>query len=123
MANLFDGLQNRVFDTAGRVFGYDAVWTPSGGGPAQTARVLFKDPSDSEEILDAAEVRALVYNNVLQPVMEYRAGQFDGLYEAVSDRGNYEEVTINGGAYQVHKVEPVFDGRTYKAHLQRANGS
>lgn len=123
MANLFDSLQNRTFDTAGRVFGYDATWEPSDGSPAQAARVLFKDPADDEEILSAAYLRALSYDNVIYPVMEYRRGEFDGLYEAVADRNNYEEVTIGGVKYEVHKIEPVFDGKTYKAHLQRANGN
>lgn len=117
MSNLFDHLQDRTFKTIGRFFGVDAVWEPSDASPTQEARILFKDPAQSEDVM---KEQAINYMPV-RPVMEWYEGDLPGLYESVNNRGQEEVViTIFGEdvTYSVLNAEPVHDGQTYKGYLQ-----
>lgn len=107
MANIFDRLQTKTFDTCLKWFGYDAVWG------AHTERVLFNAPNTPEE-LSGVEYAPLGY------YMEYQTGQFDGLFETVR-QGLVQSVTVNGVAYVVRSVEAVHDGKTYRAHMSLAS--
>jgi hypothetical protein len=49
--------------------------------------------------------------------MEYYAGTFDGLKEAV-DAGNKEYITVRETTYFVQDITTKFDGNTYVAHLE-----
>lgn len=108
--NPFDALQDTSFDIITSTMGYDATWTPLGGGAAKTARVLFKDPTEPEQL-------AGVEYNPLGYMMEYRRGFLQGLFEAVRS-GNLETVTVNSVQYYVRDVKACYDGRTYRAKLE-----
>lgn len=92
--------------------GYDATWTPAAGGGEQTARVLFNKPTGKEKIDE--------WNfDPRQFLMEYKEGDFPGLFESV--RNNEDEfVTINSVVYAVRDVRAFFDGKIYKALLTLA---
>jgi hypothetical protein len=108
--NLFDGLQAATFDTVTAIMGYSAVWQPSDGTPAQTARVLFKNPTEHQKIGDQ-EYDPYRYT------MEYKMGVFPGLKQSV-DANHTEEVTIGGTGYYVRQVHARFDGKTMTATLE-----
>jgi hypothetical protein len=103
MANLFDRLQDKTFDTCLKWFGYEATWG------ASTEKVLFNAPNTREE-LSGVDYAPLGY------YMEYRAGQFAGLFELARE-GTVQAVTVNGVSYVVRSVEAVHDGKTYRAHM------
>jgi hypothetical protein len=113
MSNIFDSLQQKAFGIISAQMGYDATWIPSQEGAQQTARVLFKDPTEMHEL-------AGVEYNPLGFLMEYYADSFVGLFESVRS-GNYEEVTVNGKRYLVRDVKTVADGRTYRAKLDEVS--
>ncbi|MBL7718955.1 MAG: hypothetical protein JNL72_08975 [Flavipsychrobacter sp.] len=108
--NLFDGLQAATFDTVTAIMGYTAVWQPSDGSSMQTARVLFKNPTEGEKIGDQ-EYDPYRYT------MEYKEGVFGGLKPSV-DANNVEEITIGAVSYYVRKVDGKFDGKTMIAALE-----
>lgn len=109
--SLFDGLQKSVFDTTLTVFGYEAIWQPAGGGPAQTGKVHFKAATQEENMAGPAG-----YTEP-QWFMEYMAGQFIGLRESVDAAQVVETVTIDGTSYDVRSCTADFDGKTIRAEL------
>lgn len=109
MSNIFDGLRDMAFDTTTNVMGKDASWTPSTGGPMQTARVHFENADASQKLGD------IEYQPV-QPTMEYRKPFFSGLKASV-DANNDESVTIDGIIYYVRSVKAIKDGNTLVAIL------
>lgn len=110
--NLFDNLQNTVFDVVTVTMGYDAVWNPSAGGSQQTAKVLYKGPSEMQKIEGVDYDPEAI-------VMEYKKGDFDGLKEAADD-SKFEVVTVGAiGDFYVKSVIEKFDGKTLKATLDR----
>lgn len=112
MSNLFDGLQKMMFNVVTNTMGYNATWQPAMGGTAKTGRVLLKEPTGRYEVVDGVEYTPFNY------MMEYQKGVFDGLIDAIRD--SYDEtVNINGIAYYVRKVEAVYDGKTYRALLEK----
>jgi hypothetical protein len=113
MANIFDSLKERAFDTTAQVMGYDASWVPSSTPEAEplTARVHFKKPDEKQDVSGVDFMP-------LTPFMEYRAPFFDGLYESVRATNGGEIVTINGVGYHVLKVARLHDGDTFKADLE-----
>jgi len=113
MPSLFDRFQNSAFDIVGNVMGQKgASWTPFAGGDAQTATVLYREPTDREK------VSALEFGTVPNPTCEYREGFFTGLFESAQER-NAEVITINSVEYDVLSVERLSDGKTFKANLQK----
>jgi hypothetical protein len=112
MANLFDGLQNQLFDLTKDVFGYDATWSPSTGGAVRETRVLFREPNEAEKQQAGNYMPTDFY-------CEFRTGDDFGILLYNSLRvGNNEEVTINGRTFDVLEVVAAWDGKTYKAKLQ-----
>jgi hypothetical protein len=113
MANIFDGLSDTAFDVTLATFGYDASWVPSAEPEATplTARVHFKDPSQTEELrgVDFAP---------LSPFIEYRKPSFPGLYEAIREQNGGEVITVNGNAYNARHIEATHDGRVFKVYLE-----
>lgn len=109
--NPFDALQNNSFDIITNTMGYDATWTPSGDTEAQTGRVLFKDPTEMHE-LSGVEYNPVGY------MMEYRRGVFEGLFESVRVQVT-EQVTVEGIAYYVRDIKASYDGKTYRAKLDK----
>jgi len=111
MANIFDGLQDRLFNLTTTVFGYDAEWQPSAGGVLQTAKVHFKKPTAERD------VHYEVVFNPLMHMMEYKQGDFVGLFEAVRENKR-ETVTINGIAYYIRQITAYWDGKTFRAQIE-----
>lgn len=103
--NIFDSLQNTMFNTVTKTMGYDATWN------LLTARVLFKGPTEKEKLKDAD------YDpDKLE--MEYKAGDFVGLYTLL-ENNEMQTVTIIGiGNFTVKSVAKKFDGKTFIARLQ-----
>lgn len=110
----FDEIQNTAFDIVTSTFGYTANWTPSEGGPEQTARVLYKDATDKHELSNVDYI-------VDRYVMEYKEEDFIGLRNAVA-RGDNETVKIIIGdsvtlSFLVRRTETKYDGKTIIATL------
>lgn len=111
MPNIFDNLQDGLFNTTTRVFGYDAEWQPSAGGALQTARVHYKKPNEARD-----QFREVEYNPYIHE-MEYKEGDFVGLAAAVR-AGVSETVTVNGADFYVREIKGHWDGKTYRAQLE-----
>lgn len=112
MGNLFDSIQNRLFDITTNTFGETASWTSSETNEVRTGRVHYRRPTEKDMMTNGMEYMPFVF------FMEYKEGVFDGLEAAVRS-GLTESVTINGVAHYVRSVERVFDGKTIQAHLER----
>ena len=108
--SLFDDIQNSVFDAITNTFGDNAEWVPSNSSSAQTAKVLFKDPSETAKILDVPYSPA-------KSMIEYKKGDFPELKSLV-DHNSEETITVNGSSYGVLQVLTKYDGKTMIAHLQ-----
>lgn len=110
----FDEIQDTAFDIITGTFGYAATWLPSEGGPEQSATVLYKDATDKHELSNVDYM-------VERYVMEYKAGDFTGLKEAVA-RGDNESVKIIVDndvtlLFMVRRIESKYDGKTIIATL------
>lgn len=125
MSNLFDALQDAVFNVVAETMGYPAEWLPNYGefsdelseefGPElKTAIVLYKDATASETL-------STVDYNIERYMMEYKRGQFPGLKESVS-KGNIESVSITISetvlSFNIRMITTKFDGKTYQAILE-----
>jgi hypothetical protein len=108
--NIFDDLQSKAYAIVADTMGYDAVWTKSTGGTA-SGRVLFNDPSKKMKVNVGMEYNPAGYS------MEYHAGTFEGLEEAVQSGIANEYVSINGAEYWVQQVIKEFDGKSFVAVL------
>jgi hypothetical protein len=112
--NLFESLQNTVFDLTAKTFGYAATWIPSGSDQELTATVLYKDATEKHSLSDTDY-------NAERYVMEYKKGDFETLKEKV-DNGELETVKIettpeNWLQFQVRRIETKYDGKTIVAFL------
>jgi hypothetical protein len=113
MGNLFDSLQDAAHTVVANTMGYTASWTPStGGGPTQTATVLFNKPTQKADITDEE------FQDIT-PKMEYLDGDFVGLDDAVNSNKT-EIITIAGIDYVGYKVDRKYDGKTIIIHIQIA---
>jgi hypothetical protein len=112
MDNLFDGLQVAAHTVVGNTMGNIATWMPSTGGATQTAKVLFKTPTQKGVITDQD------YDGI-SPKIEFLQGDFVGLVDAV--RSNKTEmIVISGVSYLAYKVDQKFDGKTVIIHIEPA---
>lgn len=116
MSNLFDGLQDKLFDTVKAVFGYTATWTPSVGGAERTTSVLFREPTEEEKVINESYSPNDYY-------LEFRDGDEFGadLFNAYRD-GLSETVTISirdtSRNFAIMAITSAFDGRTFKAKIE-----
>ena len=109
--NLFDNLQNTMFNAVTSTMGYDATWSASDGSGDQTARILFTGPTEIEKLKGADF-------DPEKLEMEYKKGDFAGLKE-LTDNNEMEKVTIAGiGYFRVKSVLKKYDGKTFIARLQ-----
>lgn len=108
--NLFDGIQDMMFDVVTEVYGYQASWTPSAGGAAITGPCLLKEPTKDYDMNGVAYTP-------FHRIMEYRQGYFSGLFEAVRAKSD-ETVIIKGKSYYVRNVQAAYDGKTYRAEIE-----
>jgi len=111
----FDSLSSKVFDVCTTVMGYDASWTPSTGGVALTARVLFGEPTMNDRLGEYGD-----NYNLRTFFMEYYVGSFPSLFDNVQD--DLEEhisITIDDieRTFYVVKESAKYDGRTYRVRL------
>lgn len=116
MSNLFDGLQDKLFDTVKTVFGYVATWTPSVGGAERTTSVLFREPTDEEKVINETY-------NPNDYYLEFREGDsFSSDLFNASRQGLYETVTIDirgtSRNFAIMSITSAFDGRTFKARIE-----
>lgn len=114
MSNVFDTYKRISSQLVARTMGYDAAWTPTGSNTAQTARVLFREPTDKEVL---AGVDYMPYHFI----MEYSHPDFANL-KNTTEQGHAitETVTVNGETYRVLSVKAKFDGATFVAKLEKA---
>lgn len=112
MSNIFDSMQDRLFDVTTDTFGYEASWIPTSGGTPLSGRVHYRRPNEKDSMTSGVIYAPFVY------FMEYKEGVFDGLQASVRSGGD-EFVTIQGVQHIVRSVERVYDGKTYQAHLER----
>lgn len=84
-------------------FAVTATWTPSAGGPQQTAQVIVDAP-DEESINGRVLSREYAIN--------YRADQLVGLK-------NSETVTVDGVSHVVREVAALDDGKIVRATLRK----
>ena len=84
-------------------FAVTAAWTPSVGGPQQTAQVLLDSP-DLELFSGAVQSR--------QYAIIYAVNQLVGLKTS-------ESITVNGVNHVVREVAAVDDGKIMHATLRR----
>lgn len=129
--NLFDGIQNAMFDTITATFGIDAFWVPS---QAPAAPVTQPDPEAANVSQGAPEAPQPIAGRVLfrspaevstllgieyQPetfYIEFKRSVFAGL-KALVDAKSPETITIEGVSYWVRNVYPRFDGQDLIAEL------
>ncbi len=111
MPNLFDNAQKAAFGIVTNTMGYNASWSPSSGSELQEGKVLLKEPTREEELL------GVEYNPTVW-VSEWHKPDFEGLFEASRD-GKKETIIIEGVSYRVRAVTAIYDGKTYKAVLQK----
>lgn len=113
MSNIFDNMQDKLFDVTTTTFGYDGTWTPlAEGSTAQIGRVHYRRPNDKDMITNGMDYMPFVF------FMEYKEGVFTGLQEAVRN-GSLEVVTVQGVQHYVRSIARVHDGKTLQAHLER----
>jgi len=120
--NIFDSIQKTAFAIVTTTFGNAAIWVPSNSetGEEKKANVLYKDATEATGISDNDY-------NIERYVMEYQAGDFDGLKESVA-KGGDEKVRIEteGGTgvyleFFVRRTERKYDGKTIVAILNPVN--
>lgn len=107
----FEALSRAVFSTTVNVMGYAATWVPTTGGPALTATVHFKNPTEVTQVLGfdyAPEAWQ----------MEYFEDDLPGLKNLADLRASTEIVTIGEHDWYVVAVDKKHDGRTYLATLK-----
>jgi hypothetical protein len=115
MGNIFDDMQDGLFDLTTEIFGYDASWTPSTPGSVeQVARVNYRKPNEKDSITNGIVFMPLVY------FIEYKEGVFPELKTLV-DNGSDEIIIIKGAQHIVRSVQRMYDGKTFHAHAERIN--
>lgn len=110
MPSNFDNLQNAVFEQAKGLFGYDASWVSVDTAAVWSGKVLFKMPTETYSPGTMAW-------DPYRYEMEYKEGDFPGLYDRVESRGPAETVTIDGKNYNVRDIIADWDGKTFRATL------
>jgi hypothetical protein len=119
VGNIFDKLQDNLFNTINNVFGYMVSWTPSNGDPAQLAKCLYKEPTEQYKLGE------IDYSpNLFQ--IEYKNGDLPGLFET-SRAGGMEQVKIykigsditTALTYAVLKPLSKWDGNTLKLLIEK----
>ena len=112
MENFFDGIQKQAFTIVSNTMGYNAVWVPSNSEVSQTARILFKDATETAKLLQ-------IEYDPERAIMEYYVGSFTGLKPLVDAKSD-EYLTISTIQYLVDDIEVKEDGKTFLAHIRKA---
>jgi hypothetical protein len=110
MHNFFDTAKLNMFDITTKVMGYDAVWINSETLREYSAKVHYKHATPSEDLAGVAYFPTA-------PLMEFRAGDFEGL-KALVDAGGIETVNIDGiGVFYIRDANRKYDGDTITCML------
>ena len=116
----FDIHQRRVFSTAANLYGDPATWIPAAGGDQMTAQVLFRDPSELQGFgRKGQHLSGLPEFEPDATIIEYKGGDFDGLFESVSKKVK-EYIHYGGKRWFVKKIIKKFDGQTLYASVQES---
>lgn len=102
MGSRFDNIQRSMFDKVTHLFGYTASWGNI------TGWALLKEPTDRDTING-------VDFTPFHRIMEWRSGEFEGLFEAIREAATVIEVTIDEKKYYVAEAAAKYDGKTYRA--------
>jgi hypothetical protein len=101
--NIFDSMQDLVFDTISETMGTECTWQPLDVlQPLRTAKVLYNAPSESKML-------AGVEYNPIHHHIEFKKGDLPGLFESARN-GHFETVTVNGSDYYVREVNAYVRG-------------
>lgn len=124
---VFQAAQDILFDTVERVMGQDATWKAS-GKQDETALVLFNDPTKSRrfQMVNGSGLSHVAYENgdVVDPYIEYRKGQFPGLFEKVTeDLDDLQYIETGGKLYVCKHLLSMYDGQTYRIQLQLSDAN
>jgi hypothetical protein len=118
----FQQAQIACFDTNLKLYGQDCTWEKSGGDVVDT--VLFNDPTKAAKfnVISGRGLSHVGYDNadVVSPYIEYRKGQFDGLFELVYNNAENQYVSTDGIRFCCKSITSFFDGQTYRIALQVA---
>jgi len=110
MPNIFDAMQETLFNTVTSTMGYSATWAPDAGGAVITATVLYNGPTEKEKLLDANYTPDKL-------TMEYKVQDFEGLKQSI-DSGKTENITIDPfGEFNIKSIQLKWDGKTVIANL------
>lgn len=108
-------MQDAAFDVVTTAMGYAATWTPSAGGPQQTARVLLKRPTEKRSYEnETIDFEPNAY------MVEYKEGDFltlKSIVDAIGTAGSAEIMNVNGIDYYVKSLPQKWDGKTNVAKL------
>lgn len=116
----FDRLRDITFNVVTRVMGYTASWTPSAGGPAQTAQVLFADLTTKHLLNGLYKDQLRFEYRPFDYIMEYKIDVFPGLIDSARTK-TPEVIIIDGNSYHVRMVTNKFDGKTFIAVMTPAD--
>lgn len=107
--SFFDGAQKALFDAVGRQFGQDAFWVQ--GAVEMPGRALLNEPTGKQELEAGIEYTSA------RITIEYRAGVFLGLREAVNTAGSVEKIRIGTRLFLVGSIDAKYDGATLVANV------
>ena len=122
---VFQIAQEVCFDTNLSLYGQDATWKAIGKQDS-TEIVLFNDPTKAQrmQLVNGRGFSHVTYgeNEIIRPYIEYRKGQFDGLFETVMDNQDIlQYIETEGVLYVCQQAMAFFDGQTYRIHLHQAD--
>lgn len=106
MGNSFDSMKRSLFDLTTATFGYSASWGLIEG------KIHYRHPNENESLTMGIAFSPTDY------FMEYKGGDFPGLYEAVRN-GQDIVILIEGQPHLAMSVRSVSDGDTYQVHLEK----
>jgi hypothetical protein len=110
MPTPFDDVRELMFESVLERMGKHMSWTSSMDGQIRKGKVLYREPSDEERLLDKEYYPDVFY-------IEFKDSEFRGLDDAV-DEGHSEVVTIEGKEYWVRWCIKLWDGFNHKARLE-----
>lgn len=119
---LFQTSQELCFDTILDLYGQDCTWEKDAGD--EVAVVLFNDPTKEQrfQVTAGRGLSHVAYDNapIIKPYIEFRKGQFVGLWEAVFEQQNNQYLATGEKRYVASQSESFFDGQTYRIALEEA---
>ena len=125
---VFQTAQNANFDNSLILYGQCCTWLKDGG--SITDKVLFNDPTQNQRfnVVSGRGLNHVGYDNadILRPYIEFRCGQFKGLFDLVYGDAPNQFVTLTDSEsgitikYVCVQIKAFFDGKTFRIGLQKA---